>query len=182
LKDYIETQSLTDTVENKINFWTQMVQGIQYIHSQDIIHRDIKPSNIFFSNGCIKIGDFGLSKNISSFALQISKSVEIGCAYYRAPEVESGNYDESIDLYSLGVILLEMLLQCVTIHHKVMTIRSVLDGTTDIKSLELVLQTHEYNGLIEKLINLNSNSRLGCDEILLELNRINNEKLNIQTI
>jgi serine/threonine protein kinase len=182
LKDYIETQSLTDTVKNKINFWIQMVQGVQYIHSQDIIHRDIKPSNIFFSNGCIKIGDFGLSKNISSFALQISKSVEIGCAYYRAPEVENGDYDESIDLYSLGVILLEMLLQCVTFHHKVMTIRSVLDGTTDIESLGILLQTHEYNGLIERLINSNPDSRLRCDKILLELNRINNEKLNIQTI
>jgi len=169
LKDYIENKSLTDTVDNKIKFWSQMVQAVQYIHSQDIIHRDIKPSNIFFSNGSIKIGDFGLSKNISSFALQISKSVEIGCSYYRAPEVEYGDYDQSIDLYSLGVILLEMLLQCETFHHKVMTIRSILDSSISIDSLGLLLQTHEYNGLIEKLI-IQRKSRPMCDEILLELN------------
>ena len=49
-----------------------MVEGINYLHSNNIIHRDIKPSNIFFLNNEIKIGDFGMSKNLTNFLIQIN--------------------------------------------------------------------------------------------------------------
>lgn len=157
LKEYIDTKISHDSIEQRFNLWVQMLQGVQYIHSQDIIHRDIKPSNIFFLNNSVKIGDFGLSKNISSFALQISKSVEIGCGYYRAPEVEYGDYDLTIDLYSLGVILLEMLINCTTIHERVLTIKSVLGCSLPIGSANL--ESHEYDELICTLTSSDSKER-----------------------
>ena len=164
LKEYIDDKMLSDSFEQRIGFWKQMVEGVKYIHSQGIIHRDIKPSNIFFLNGCVKIGDFGLSKNISSFALQISKSIEIGCGHYRAPEVDSGEYDQSIDIYSLGIILLEMLLGCSTICEKVMTIKKITSGSLLIDSLKL--QTHQYDKLISDLINPNPKLRPKSEDII----------------
>lgn len=65
-------------IGTRINYWLKIVEGINYLHSNNIIHRDIKPSNIFFLNNEIKIGDFGMSKTLTNFLIQINKSVEIG--------------------------------------------------------------------------------------------------------
>ncbi len=160
LKDYIDTKMQYDSIDQRVEYWKQMVQGIEYIHSQNIIHRDIKPSNIFFLGKYVKIGDFGLSKNISSFALQINKSVEIGTSYYRAPEIDSGNYTQSIDLYSLGVILIEMLLDCKTYFERVTTIKNILET----KNLDLIDQ--KYSNLALGLISSNTYSRPNATQVL----------------
>ncbi len=163
LKDYIDTKLQYDSIEQRIKYWKQMVQGIEYIHSQNIIHRDIKPSNIFFLGSCVKIGDFGLSKNISSFALQINKSIEIGTSYYRAPEIDSGNYTQSIDLYSLGVILIEMLLDCKTYFERVITIKNILET----KNLDII--DTKYSNLILQLINSDPDLRPNASQVLLSI-------------
>lgn len=165
LKDYIDTKMEFDSIEQRIKYWKQMVQGIEYIHSQNIIHRDIKPSNIFFLGSCIKIGDFGLSKNISSFALQINKSVEIGTSYYRAPEIDSGEYSQSIDLYSLGVILIEMLLDCKTFFERVTTIRNILET----KNLDII--DSKYSDLVIQLINPDPELRPNATQVLDKLQK-----------
>lgn len=157
LREYIDTKMVSNSVEQKFNYWKQILQGIQYIHSQGIIHRDVKPSNIFFLNGIVKIGDFGLSKNINTFALQISQSVEIGCGHYRAPEIDTGSYTITIDLYSLGVILLEMLLVCSTKHQCIITIKSILEGSLPIELVNL--STHQYDKLITVLTSPNPEER-----------------------
>jgi serine/threonine protein kinase len=164
LKEYIDTKMEFDSIQKRIEYWKQMVQGIQYIHSQNIIHRDIKPSNIFFLGSCVKIGDFGLSKNISSFALQINKSVEIGTSYYRAPEIDSGEYTQSIDLYSLGVILIEMLLDCKTYFERVTTIKKIIET----KNLDMI--NSKYSDLALGLINDNPVLRPTSDQVLEQLN------------
>ncbi len=165
LKDYIDTKMEFDSIEQRIKYWKQMVQGIEYIHSQNIIHRDIKPSNIFFLGSCIKIGDFGLSKNISSFALQINKSVEIGTSYYRAPEIDSGEYSQSIDLYSLGVILIEMLLDCKTFFERVTTIKNILET----KNLDII--DSKYSDLVIQLINPDPELRPNATQVLDKLQK-----------
>lgn len=167
LKDYIEDKSINDGFEQRLAYWKQMVEGVEYIHSQNIIHRDIKPSNIFFLNGQIKIGDFGLSKNISKFALQINKSVEIGCAYYRAPEVETGEYNESIDIYSLGVILLELMLECNTTYERIKTIKTILKN----RNFNIInMLTNKFNDLILELISFN---RPTCQDIFKKIADLN---------
>lgn len=89
-------------------FLRELVKGLTYLHGCGIIHRDLKPANIFFENGAVKIGDYGLSKAIAADH-HASQTVTVGTVHYMAPEIGSGRYGESIDIYALGVMLYEML-------------------------------------------------------------------------
>ena len=170
LKDYFENDIFEDSISTRINYWLKMVEGINYLHSNNIIHRDIKPSNIFFLNNEIKIGDFGMSKTLSNFLIQINKSVEIGTAYYRAPEIDSGNYDDKIDIYSLGIILFEMLLNCRTFSEKYASLKKIIN--TNIDNIDNILITNKYNQLILDIININPLLRPSCQEIINRINEV----------
>ncbi|QDU22441.1 serine/threonine protein kinase [Urbifossiella limnaea] len=83
-------------------------RGVAYLHEQGVVHRDLKPANIFVENGHLKIGDYGLSRRISlSQGGELTQGV--GTPHYMAPEIKSGNYTQSIDIYACGVMLFEML-------------------------------------------------------------------------
>jgi len=170
LKDYFENDIFEDSISTRINYWLKMVEGINYLHLHNIIHRDIKPSNIFFLNNEIKIGDFGMSKTLSNFLIQINKSVEIGTAYYRAPEIDSGNYDHKIDIYSLGIILFEILLNCRTFSEKYASLKKIIN--TNIDNIDNILITNKYNQLILDIININPLLRPSCQEIIDRINKV----------
>ena len=170
LKDYFENDIFEDSINTRINYWLKMVESINYLHSNNIIHRDIKPSNIFFLNNEIKIGDFGMSKTLTNFLIQINKSVEIGTAYYRAPEIDSGNYDHKIDIYSLGIILFEMLLNCRTFSEKYASLKKIIN--TNIDNIDNILITNKYNQLILDIININPLLRPSCQEIINRINEV----------
>ena len=100
------------------HFLAQMIESLDYLHSQNLIHRDLKPANVFLDNkNNIKLGDFGLARsfkrkralNNKSFAIDESKNVElsqnIGTPFYMAPEQQNSNqYDSKVDIYSLGSV------------------------------------------------------------------------------
>ena len=73
-----------------------------------MVHRDLKPANIFYEDGYVKIGDYGLSKLMTADP-NASQTVTVGTVHYMAPEIGAGKYDKSIDLYALGCLLYEML-------------------------------------------------------------------------
>ncbi len=89
-------------------FLDGIAKGLGYLHERGIVHRDLKPGNIFYDDGYIKIGDYGLSKHIAVSA-HSGNTISVGTVHYMAPEIGSGSYTKSIDIYALGVMLYEML-------------------------------------------------------------------------
>jgi TM2 domain-containing membrane protein YozV len=89
-------------------FLREIAKGLSFLHDCGIVHRDLKPGNIFYENGYVKIGDYGLSKAIST-TQHSGQTVTVGTVHYMAPEVGAGKYDRSIDIYAMGAVLYEML-------------------------------------------------------------------------
>ena len=85
-----------------------LVEGVSYLHDHGIVHRDLKPANLFMEEGVVKIGDYGLSKMITSERVS-NHSESIGTCHYMAPEISTGKYNKPIDVYAIGVILFEMI-------------------------------------------------------------------------
>ena len=92
------------------NVAAQVAGALDVAHQAGLVHRDIKPANILISeDGRVKVGDFGIAKAAENADITQEGSF-IGTAKYLAPEqVEGGGVDGRTDLYSLGVVLYEML-------------------------------------------------------------------------
>lgn len=95
----------------------QLLEGIEHIHYKGYMHRDLKPSNICFKEKTgfqVKIIDFGFVEYLDCFHFAIKKC---GTPGYLAPEIFiSDHYDEKIDIYSLGIILVVLLSFCCAIN------------------------------------------------------------------
>ena len=91
----------------------QLLEGIKYLHSKNIIHRDIKPANILINRTEIKSKEY-LEFKICDFSLSVTEPYNdekciVGTPYYMAPEiVKKQSYDQNVDIWSLGVILYEL--------------------------------------------------------------------------
>ncbi len=109
LKQHIEQQGSLRW-KDALNFAVQILRGLQHAHDRGIVHRDVKPQNIIvLSDGTIKVTDFGIARFARSEQKTITDKA-IGSVHYISPEQARGdNTDEKSDIYSLGVILYEML-------------------------------------------------------------------------
>ena len=90
----------------------QLLQGLQYLHKNNVLHRDIKPPNILVNNkGEIKIGDFGLSRIFSEFVKNKRYTNRVVTRWYRCPELLLGetNYGPAIDIWSIGCVFWEII-------------------------------------------------------------------------
>ncbi len=90
-------------------FLYQLLRGLKYVHSANVLHRDLKPSNLLVNANCdLKIADFGLARTTSDTNFMTEYVVT---RWYRAPELllNCSEYTEAIDVWSVGCIFMELL-------------------------------------------------------------------------
>ncbi len=109
LKEYLDQQHEVRWKE-AIHFTIQILRALQHAHEKGVVHRDIKPQNIMLlQDGTIKVTDFGIARFCRSETRTMTDKA-IGSVHYIAPEQARGDVtDEKADIYSVGVMLYEML-------------------------------------------------------------------------
>lgn len=109
LKEYIKTKGKLDYIE-AAKFAVQIGRALECAHKNHIVHRDIKPHNVLMAkDGRLKVADFGIAQAASGETMVAGNS-GMGSVHYISPEQARGGYtNERSDVYSLGVVLYEML-------------------------------------------------------------------------
>lgn len=117
LKQYMERRGQLNWRET-LHFSLQIAKALEHAHSRGIVHRDIKPHNIMIlKDGSVKVADFGIARMTS--AQNTLTREALGSVHYISPEqAKGGKVDCRSDLYSLGVVMYEM-----------MTAKTPFDGT-----------------------------------------------------
>ena len=147
------------------DYFIQVINAVYYLHSNNIIHRDIKPENLLLcEDNKLTLCDFGWAKELS---LE-NRSTFCGTMEYMAPEiVGSENYDYSVDIWSLGILLYELLFG-----HSPFKGSNTNNIIQNIKSHELNYDdknkkiSKSCKDLIQKLLNMNPQKRLKIKDIL----------------
>lgn len=116
--EYVEGQNLKEIIRNYaplsteqvLNLGIQIAEAIRHAHEHHIIHQDIKPHNILVTgDGRAKVTDFGIARAVSSATMTHSGDI-VGSVHYLSPEQAKGvQTNEQSDVYSLGIILYELL-------------------------------------------------------------------------
>jgi len=165
-----------------LSMFNEICTGVEYVHNQDVIHRDLKPSNIFFANdGTIKLGDFGLAtagnnpedlSDIQSvnnddylgdnYEENEKHTEEVGTELYMSPEqLAKKPYNNKVDIYSLGLILYELLVPFSTQMERIHTL-------TKLRQLEFPAkfkETPEYS-LVKTMLDHDPSERPESTAIL----------------
>ncbi|XP_069591179.1 mitogen-activated protein kinase 7 [Ranitomeya imitator] len=102
------------TLEHARYFLYQLLRGLKYIHSANVLHRDLKPSNLLINENCeLKIGDFGMARGLCTKPDEYKYFMTeyVATRWYRAPELMLSlhEYTQAIDMWSVGCIFAEML-------------------------------------------------------------------------
>ncbi len=108
LKQYMQKKGVLNWKET-LHFATQIAKALEHAHSRGLVHRDIKPHNVMvLKNGSVKVADFGIARIMSQCSTQTKEA--LGSVHYISPEqAKGGRVDNRSDLYSLGVVMYEMI-------------------------------------------------------------------------
>lgn len=109
LKQYLGAKGVLQWKE-AVDYASQICSGLEHAHKKGIVHKDIKPENVMITKeGILKITDFGIAKALNQGTIA-SGGLTMGSVHYFSPEQARGGYiDAKTDLYSLGVLLYEMV-------------------------------------------------------------------------
>ncbi|XP_035466010.2 eukaryotic translation initiation factor 2-alpha kinase 3 isoform X2 [Scophthalmus maximus] len=141
LKDWMAQRCLPEQREHNqcLDIFLQIAEAVDFLHGKGLMHRDLKPSNIFFTmDDVVKVGDFGLvtamdqeedddePSALTPAPLLTRHTGQVGTKLYMSPEQLSGNsYSHKVDIYSLGLILFELLYPFRTQMERVRTLTEV---------------------------------------------------------
>ncbi len=186
--EYCPNQTLRDFIDEGLldmkevwRLFRQLLEGINYIHSQGMIHRDLKPSNIFLdSNGDIKIGDFGLAvadvmaKNDNVELKQTTTSMSltgaVGTPFYMSPEqeeMENARYSNKVDMYSIGIIFVELCCgNFSTTMERIEMLRAVRKAAITLPPLFNNSDFSKAKQIATSLLNHDPKVRFSCEELL----------------
>lgn len=109
LKEYLSKKGFLNLKET-LFLTEQIIRALNHAHNRNIIHQDIKPHNIILlRDGTIKVADFGIAKILGNNETQVINQT-MGSVHYISPEAaRGGNINKTSDIYSLGVVMYEML-------------------------------------------------------------------------
>lgn len=183
--EFCENNTLLNLIEqglpgNQNEYWRlfrQLLEAVSYIHREGFIHRDLKPMNIFIDrSNNVKVGDFGLAKNsqFSSIVLtnnQVESSNKdlstiVGTVFYTANEVATGDYDEKVDMYSLGIIFFEMCYPLATGMERAQILNNLRLVTVDFPSNFVDSKFKTEKKIIRLLLDHNPKKRPTATELL----------------
>lgn len=126
LRDWLDRPGREICRKQVFLYFLQLLKGIKHIHERGIIHRDLKPANIFMHGEdeevTLKIGDFNLAtflymnSHSGSFVKILRRTRNTGTPLYLAPEQSTTEYSNKVDIYPLGIILLELCYKYSTYH------------------------------------------------------------------
>lgn len=143
-------------------FCIEIILGIEYLYSKGIMHRDIKPQNILICEGHIRITDFGFSREVEEDDVL---STFCGSPLYMSPEIfTEGSYNEKSDIWSLGVILYEVITKKHPYHSKTrVELVNKLRNKTKIEFEKIA--DIGLRDLVKKMLIFEVKERIGWEEI-----------------
>ncbi|XP_012265021.2 serine/threonine-protein kinase Nek3-like [Athalia rosae] len=167
LKDLLDRRRKPLSNEDSLYLFSQVALGVHHIHSRGILHRDLKPENVMLTGRLgevVKIGDFGVSKNIRE-----QSGVKLaGSYYFMAPEMLRGepDCDFKSDIWSIGAILYWMVTY--ELPFQATALKDLIDAvcSSRIRPFELPICTEVVN-LVSKMLRNNPTHRPSAAQLLL---------------
>ncbi|XP_042745040.1 serine/threonine-protein kinase Nek11 isoform X3 [Lagopus leucura] len=176
IQEYKESGKLF-TQRQIIEWFIQLLLGVNYMHERRILHRDLKTKNIFLKNNLLKIGDFGVSCLLMG-SCDLATTFT-GTPYYMSPEaLKHQGYNTKSDIWSLGCILYEMccLNHAFSGHNFLSVVLKIVEGDTP--SLPDRYPSN-LNAVLSSMLNKNPSLRPAAGEIL-KIPYIDEQLKNIQ--
>ncbi|XP_040191400.1 eukaryotic translation initiation factor 2-alpha kinase 3 isoform X1 [Rana temporaria] len=177
LKDWMEARG---TLEERppaecLHIFLQIAEAVQFLHNKGLMHRDLKPSNIFFTiDDVVKVGDFGLvtemdqeddeDATLTPMPAYARHTGQVGTKLYMSPEqMYSQSYSHKVDIFSLGLILFELLYPFSTGMERV----RILTDIRDLKFPALFTQSYpQEQNMVLHMLSHNPSERPEAEEII----------------